>query len=374
MNEKHKDNYTKKHSPKCLLICTQSVDQNDPVAGFFAAWVQEFSKHCEKVTAIALDGTGAENFTENVNVISLEKEKSATKLRQLYLFYRAIIKHRNDYDTVFVHNVGPKIVILGAPFWIIFHKRIFLWYVHRQVTLSLKIAVRIVKRIFTSAPESLQVNTDKVMYVGHGIPLDKFDSINPITSHSPMKVVHLGRIAPIKGLDVLVEASYLLKKEFSTEYEFHLYGTSVNESEQSFQNLLKEKIEQYNLTNQFYFHGTVPPYEVPDIFKNATVSVNLTPTGGMDKSVIESLAAGVPALTSNDAYSDTFGDLKEQLIFEYKDPKSLVEKLEALRNLSESDFKQLQTKVRVIANKFDLPKLIQRLTNEMYHDMISKIE
>ena len=37
-----------------LLICTQKVDKNDSVLGFFHRWIEEFAKHCEKVTVICL--------------------------------------------------------------------------------------------------------------------------------------------------------------------------------------------------------------------------------------------------------------------------------------------------------------------------------
>ena len=35
-----------------LLIITQAIDENNPVMGFFVRWVEEFSKHCEKITVI----------------------------------------------------------------------------------------------------------------------------------------------------------------------------------------------------------------------------------------------------------------------------------------------------------------------------------
>ena len=37
-----------------LLIMTQAVDQNDPVLGFFHRWIEEFSRHCERVHVICL--------------------------------------------------------------------------------------------------------------------------------------------------------------------------------------------------------------------------------------------------------------------------------------------------------------------------------
>jgi glycosyltransferase involved in cell wall biosynthesis len=368
-SEQNENPPTANPSSRRLLICTQSIDRDDPIAGFFYTWVCEFAKHCEKITVIALSGTGAEHLPKNVQVISLEKERHASKFRQLYLFYRAIIKYHHEYDTVFVHNVGPKLIILGAPFWRAARKKIFLWYVHRQVHIPLKLALKMVKKVFTSAPESMRVKTDKVLYVGHGIDLTRFKSITPTTtttttSSEPFKVIHLGRIAPIKNIDTLVETARLLQN--TGAYEFHLYGTSITEAEHEYKKKIEKKIIQYGLTNTFHLHGTVSPTDVPNIFKNAAVSVNLTPTGGMDKAVIESMAAGVPTLISNEAFATSFGTDWNALHVTYRDPRSLAEKIETLRALSQDDFTTLQAAVRTKAEQFDLSHLIQNLVKEMY--------
>ena len=72
-----------------ILIITQKIDRNDSVLGFFCGWVEEFSKHCEQVTVIAL-GVGVHNLPKNVRVFSLGKERGVSRVGYLYNFYRLI--------------------------------------------------------------------------------------------------------------------------------------------------------------------------------------------------------------------------------------------------------------------------------------------
>ena len=56
-----------------LLICTQAIDKNDPILGFFHRWVIEFAKHFEHISVICLR-EGTHTLPENVSVYSLGKE------------------------------------------------------------------------------------------------------------------------------------------------------------------------------------------------------------------------------------------------------------------------------------------------------------
>ena len=80
-----------------LLVITQKVDRNDPVLGFFHRWIEEFAKHCEKVTVICLE-MREHRLPINVRVLSLGKEQNKSKLKYIFRFYRYIWQERNNYD------------------------------------------------------------------------------------------------------------------------------------------------------------------------------------------------------------------------------------------------------------------------------------
>ena len=85
-----------------LLIITQKVDINDDVLGFFHRWLEEFAKHCEKITVICLE-MGEYKLPENVKVLSLGKEDRVSKLKYIWRFYKYIWQEQKNYDKVFVH-------------------------------------------------------------------------------------------------------------------------------------------------------------------------------------------------------------------------------------------------------------------------------
>ena len=53
-------------------------------------------------------------------------------------------------------------------------KKTALWYSHKAVDLKLRIAEKLVDVIFTAAPESFTLKTQKKMVVGHGIDVDRY--------------------------------------------------------------------------------------------------------------------------------------------------------------------------------------------------------
>ena len=98
-----------------LLIITQKVDKKDSILGFFHDWLLEFSKHQEKIIVLCLE-KGDYKLPSNVSVFSLGKERSISKIRMLFNFYRLISSKRKDYDKVFVH-MNPIYIVLGGLIW-----------------------------------------------------------------------------------------------------------------------------------------------------------------------------------------------------------------------------------------------------------------
>jgi len=70
-----------------LLICTQMIDKNDPILGFFHRWVEEFAKHFEHIHVICLK-EGQHTLPQNVTVHSLGKEGGESRIKYVIRFYR----------------------------------------------------------------------------------------------------------------------------------------------------------------------------------------------------------------------------------------------------------------------------------------------
>lgn len=287
-----------------LLIITQIVDDRDPVLGFFHRWIEEFSKHCEKVTIICLK-EGRYSLPENVQVFSLGKETGEiSRLRYLTRFYTYIWRERKNYDVVFVH-MNQVYVLLGVFFWRIWKKEIGLWYVHRKVTAGLWLATLAVNYVFTTSPESFRIQSRKRHVLGHGIDVHLFTPTDR-TEYRETRVLRLltvGRITATKNIVRMIALVTELRSR-GTDVELSIVGASVLDADRAYESTLHALVEKHNLEKCVHFSGTATQQELPAVYRSADVFLNLSDTGSTDKAVLEALACGVPVVTSNVAFRD----------------------------------------------------------------------
>ena len=326
-----------------LLILTQAVDQDDPALAFFHRWLEEFATQCEKVSVVCLK-EGRHALPSNVSVYSLGKESGASRLKYLARFFSHIWSLRGEYDAVFVH-MNPEYVALGGIPWRVSGKRIGLWYVHRNVNPWLRIAVLFANVIFTATKESMRVQTSKLKVVGHGIDIAFF---SPRTGPAPekMSIISVGRIAPIKNCDVLVEAAAVLRKR-GLPVEVTFVGAPTSDAERTYAGKLHVQVAALGLSGAVHFAGASGYGELPNVYRRAAATVNLAPTGGSDKVVLESLSCGVPVFVSNRAFESLLGEYTGRFLFRERDSVDLADKLERFfKDSSMSGIVVLQERVR----------------------------
>ncbi len=313
-----------------LLIVTQAIDVDDPALGFFGRWVEEFAKHVESIEVICLREGRHDAFPANVRVHSLGKEKSPPRFarRLLYAirFKWLAWRLRRDYDAVFVH-MNPEYVVIAGPMWRMLGKRIGLWYVHRAVNLKLRIAALLADDIFTAAPESFRLATPKLHIVGHGIDTAEFHApVRPFGT--PVRLVSVGRITPIKNLGTLIEVVALLKEK-GVETSVTLVGAPGSASDEAYQASLKELAAERGVSDRIIFAGSAPHAQMPEQYRHFDISVNLAPTGGLDKAVLESMAAGLLVFVSNRGFAELLGPHESELMFPEKDAAACADRIAA---------------------------------------------
>lgn len=313
-----------------LLIVTQAVDMEDPALGFFHRWIEEFAKHAERVEVMCLK-EGKHALPANVRVHSLGKPCSAkatqgagARIKYVFRFCTLIWRLRHEYDAVFVH-MNPEYVVLGGLVWRLLGKRIGLWYVHKSVDLKLRAAVCLAHDVFTVSREGFFLTTRKLRVVGHGIDTAAFRApIGPF--HKPLRIVSAGRITPLKNLDALIDIVALLK-ERGIDAEATLIGAPALPSDEAYRESLKVRTKERGISDRIHFAGSAPHAQMPEQYRQFDISINLCPTGGMDKAVLESMAAGLLVFVSNRAFTDVLGPHASALIFQEKDVRACVDKI-----------------------------------------------
>jgi glycosyltransferase involved in cell wall biosynthesis len=352
-----------------LLIITQKVNKNDPILGFFCEWVEQFAKHFAFVNVICLE-KGQYDRPTNVSIISLGKESGLGRLTYFKNFFKYLLLFRSDYDAVFVH-MNPIYIVLAGWWWKLSGKKIFLWYTHRQVDWKLKIAEKFADIIFTSTKESFNIKSQKVVVVGHGINVEKFKKPENYKKSEKFTIISIGRISPIKNLETLLLAADILRSE-KFDFQVMIVGSPIREDDLVYFKMLQKIVSDKKLESIVRFVGSVPGDKVAEYYWQSDLSINLCPTGGMDKAVLESMAAGLPVLISNQAFADYLGyDNKNKLFFDWKKPESLAGKI--LDLYKSGEMHRISDELQKNILLFSLDRLIDKVSFEITTNTKNKL-
>ena len=276
-----------------LLIVTQAVDRNDPVLGFFHRWIEEFAKRCESVVVICLF-EGAHALPDNVRVHSLGKEKGKeSRFTYAKRFWRLIGNLRKEYDSVFVH-MNPEYVVLGSLLWMAWGKRVGLWYVHKSVTPTLRIATLLINRVFTASKESFRLSTSKVEVIGHGIDTEFFAPDTSVVRERHL--LSAGRLSPSKRHDLIIRAAALAARDL------RIAGEGPERAR------LEALAESLDCKTEFL--GGISQEQLRDEYRNAAYLIHTSETGSLDKVVLEALATDTAVITT----SHVFASLPVQIV------------------------------------------------------------
>ena len=346
-----------------LLIITQKVDRNDDILGFFVGWIAEFAKRCEKITVICLQ-KGEYDFPENVKVLSLGKDKlsvvsrqpsAVKKLKYTFNFYKHIIQERKNYDAVFIH-MNQIYVILGAPFWKLWNKKIFLWRNHAKGDWITKLAVFFSDKIFCTSPQSFTAKFKKTKIMPAGIDTGFFKPDSSVR-RKLNSILFLGRIAPVKNVDIFIEVLRELKDK-GAEFSATIAGSS-SDNDAEYEKIIRGKVLMYGLGDRVAFTGAVSRPEALRLFREHELYVNLTLSGSMDKTIFEALASGAKVLVFNTFFRD---NLPANWIV--KDGENLEVLANAIKNIlvdSRVGGSDAEEKISTLLSRHNLNNLMEEL-------------
>jgi len=290
-----------------LLLFNLATDVDDPILGFTTSWIQALAKHCDTIHVITMR-QGRLELPDNVKVYSVGKEKGYSKPRRAFEFYRHLIRilANNHIDACLAHMM-PLFAVMGAPLLKIKGVPIILWYAHGHVSLMLKLAEKLVNRIVTSTPEGCRLSSDKIQVIGQGINTTQFYCENRKRSFSSkhIELLYIGRISPVKKIEVLVDAlTMLIERNSELVFSLKIVGSAPDEKAKKYEKYLHDKVRELCIEYAVIFTGGVSHKEVAEFYRNTHFILNPSQTGSMDKTLLEGICAGAIPITSNIAYKD----------------------------------------------------------------------
>ncbi len=351
-----------------LLFLTQVIDEGDAVLGFVPRWIEGLARHCERVRVVALEAGETRNLPANVDVRVVGRHGTIGR----WLRYRRFLGEalaKDGFDAVLAHMV-PRYATLAAGPAKRSKARLYLWYTHAAVDARLRRADRVVSKIFTASPESLRLDTPRKVVTGHGIDLDHFGDRGE-RSASPPRLLAVGRLTAAKDPLVVMEAVSILAAE-GRDLHLDLVGGGLTVIDKSYGESVKARAARADIAARVHLLGSVPYRDIPRLYARATVVVNASKTGSVDKVVLEAMASRRPVLSCNEAIPPIlreFGAEAERFAFVPGDAPDLARKIAWWLDRTPTERDALGERLRaIVARDHEVDTLMRRLFLEMGGD------
>ncbi len=352
-----------------LLVITQTIDEDDPVLGFFVGWIRKLAERASSVHVVT-QSEGPHGWTAGVQVHSLGKERGAGRfsrqLRLQRLLARILLRDRSA-DAILCH-MCPEYALAAYPLARAAGVPLFLWYTHGQGSRRLQLAQCVVNRVLTASAESYPFSSPKVVATGHGIDTHRFRPRERPSNHRRI-VLSVGRLSPIKAHEVPIRALSLLVRERQMhDVELRIVGGVPLPSQQGYLDELRRIVADESLERHVVFVGGVPHAEVERQLAACDVVVSASKTGSLDKAPLESLACGRLALVSDASFRDEVREYQDLLTFRPDDCVDLADKLSAILGTDRGRVEAIASHLRQrVVARHDLDLLVVRML-EVFRD------
>ncbi len=342
---------------KSILVFSQKVHREDPVLGFFHKWLVEMAPLFKKVTVVCLE-KGTYKLPQNVNLFSLGKEKGLKRSAYVKNFYKIIWNERKNYDLVLVH-MNPEYVLLGFGLWFLLRKKIYLWYNHSVGGFKIWFSQFLTRKVFHTSDFAYTAKFKNAVKMPVGISTDIFKPSG--TDRRSQSILSLGRIAPIKKVENIIEAGKILN-ERKIDFKIDVYGNALPKDKKYFDSL-RENGEVLIGEKKLEFFDGIPNYKTPEIFSAHDFFINLSPAGLFDKTVFEACACETVPIVSSKAF---VGFLPAECILENNSAEVLSEKIRYFFGISDGARIELGKSLRnKVEKEHSLQGLLQKLLIEI---------
>lgn len=351
-----------------LLLFNLKTDADDDVLGFTTDWINALASQVHRIVVLTMS-VGRMAVADNVVVYSVGKERGFSEVRRGLEFYRLLVHilRRERIDACFAHMI-PEFVVLGWPVLRLRKIPIVLWYAHKATPWRMRLAHRLSDRAVTSFEAAFRVNSHKVRVIGQGINTDRF--VPPVAARSPdtpFTVLTVGRISPIKRLEILLEAVALLRERTSVNsFRVMIVGGPITGTEERYATDLVGQSRRLGIDPWVRFMGSVPFPRILPFYQEADCFVNLCPTGAVDKAALEAMSCGLVVVAANGTLRALMGnDLAKDWVLEDVSPERLAGRLERVFRMPAQQRTEIGFQLRELVVKgHGLRSLSQRIVQE----------
>jgi L-malate glycosyltransferase len=228
-----------------------------------------------------------------------------------------LIVHRRDYDIIHCHILhgfhslaavcmrylfGKKVIIKVASTGLLSDFTVLKNTLFGPSMLGfLRNADRIIALCREAVAEAREngFQSKKIVVIPNGVDTARFKPAR-LQAGVPKRIVYAGSLTATKGVDVLIDAFFMLKRE-QTDLVLDIFGSG------SLHDSLRDKAVSLGLAGDVIFHGSVP--DIERRLSSACIFVQPSLVEGMSNVILEAMAAGLPVVaTTTGAAPDIIQD------------------------------------------------------------------
>ena len=351
-----------------MLFIGSAIDLEDHITANAVYVVKAMAAHSQ-VAHVSVLGlrVGRHDFGPEIPVTSLEHPLTPSLLARLITlvrFYWLAVRiiRRESIDVVYCY-MTPTYPLLLCPIRLVLGTRVCLWYGHTSAGTLVKLSISYcVDRWFTANKSTTPFQHRSLRLVGQGVDQDLFRSAD---FEKDYDFITVGRISPIKKLDVIIEALAVCAQSVGRDVSLEICGETVHEDDEAYLNQLTDSVRDLNLGGTVAFAGKIDYIDMPGHYNRARSLVFATP-GGVSKVVMEAMSCAIPAVIAEPGMTDFLPeDLAAQVLCE-RDPQSLGRKMAEIINLTDEKRRVIGTSLReLVEEKYNLTALTDSIVTHM---------
>ena len=287
----------------------------------------------------------------------------------------------NNYDFIHAHSILGGLI--GKLASLLIHRPILLtvhgspnmdggrknldYFIERYILTKLQYnrVISVGKR-YTNYPN---INKN-ISIIPNGVDIQKFDSVTDSAKTDFLKIIFVGRLDWVKGIETLIDAVKILKdKHYSLikekDVQFHLvgYGFNVNHYQKTVTNL--------GLNNLILFRGLIMGTDLIREYKSSHIFILPSVCEGQPITILEAMAASLPVLTT--CAADNSGIVTPEAGWRIKEqnPRLLANKMAEVMRLDPRKLEEMGKKGHnKIINNYTLD-IVSSKTVEVYTSLLS---
>jgi glycosyltransferase involved in cell wall biosynthesis len=200
----------------------------------------------------------------------------------------------------------------------------------------------------------------KISYIPIGVDLNEFFLLREKQNlNSPVKIIHISSLLPIKGVDIIIDALHYLENNLDfKEYELSIVGNDQTEYVQT----LKQEVSKLKLNDRVKFLGY--QQNIAELLRESDIFIQSTKNIGRREgapiALQEAMACGCLVLGGR------VSGVKDQLepfpflLYESDNFEELANKIYELCNLERSEFLKLRKRITdYVVETYSLDKEIK---------------